>query len=189
MASYVNAGSLRVGNMIIYNKQLWRVMSIETVKPGKGGAYAQLKLRNIAQGNQTETRLRTEEKVERATLEQAEMEYLYEDSAGLCFMNTETYEQIFLSGDILSNAREYLAPNTKVSVELHDGVPIGISLPKVVELTITQTDPMLKTATVTGSGKQATLETGKVITVPQFIDVGQKVRVDTAEGKYLERAK
>lgn len=189
MAVYINAGSLRVGYVIKYNNQLWRVMAVETVKPGKGGAYAQTKLRNLIQGNQTEVRLRTEEKVERASLEQVEMEYLYEDPAGHCFMNTESYEQVFLPADLLEDALGYMAPNTKVVVEYHEETPIGVELPRVVELTITETEPMMKTATVTSSPKPATLETGKVISVPQFIDVGEKVRVDTVEGKYIERAK
>jgi len=189
MGVYVNAGQARVGFTIIYNGQLWRIMEKDTVKPGKGGAYAQLKLRNILQGNQTEVRLRTEEKIERATLEQVKMEYLYEDPAGYCFMNTETYEQTFLSADYLGGALDYLVPNLVVTVEYHDGEPIGVGLPKVVELTVTETLPEMKTATVTGSGKPATLETGKVITVPQFIGVGEKVRVDTEEGCYIERAK
>ncbi len=185
----MNAGQIRVGNTIIYDKQLWRVMTVDHVKPGKGGAYAQVKLRNIIQGNQTEARLRTEEKIERAALEQVEMEYLYDDPAGHCFMNTETYEQVFLSSDLLEGTLEYLTPNTKVKVEYHQDVPIGVEAPRVVELTITETEPMMKTATVTSSAKPATLETGKVIMVPQFISEGEKVRVDTAEGKYLERAK
>jgi len=189
MAVYINAGSIRVGYLIIYDKQLWRVMGAEHVKPGKGGAYAQVKLRNIIQGNQTEVRLRTEEKVERASLEQHEMEYLYEDPAGYCFMNTETYEQVFLSGDILEGTKEYLLPNTKVQVEYYDGKPLGVEPPRVVELTIVETDPAMKTATITSSPKPAKLETGLSIMVPQFVEVGDKVRVDTAECKYIERVK
>ncbi len=189
MAVYINAGQVRAGHIIKYNKQLWRVMSTEYVKPGKGGAYAQMKLRNIIQGNQTEVRLRTEEKVERAALDQVEMEYLYEDSAGQCFMNTETYEQIFLSSDLLEGIMDYLTPNMKVKVEYFEGKPLGVELPRVVELSVIETEPLMKTATVTSSPKPATLETGKVISVPKFINVGDKVRVDTVEGKYLERAK
>lgn len=189
MAAYINAGGIRVGFHIVYDKQLWRVMAADYVKPGKGGAYAQLKLRNVLLGNQTEVRLRNEEKVERATLEQVEMEYLYEDPAGHCFMNTETYEQVFLSGDILEGTIQYLLPNTKVQVEYYDGKPIGVEPPRVVELTVVETDPMMKTATITSSQKPAKLETGLTVNVPQFIDVGEKVRVDTIEGKYLERAK
>lgn len=189
MATYINAGQIRVGYKIIYDNQLWRVMAVEHVKPGKGGAYAQLKLRNVIQGNQTETRLRTEEKVERAALEQMEMEYLYEDQAGFCFMNTSTYEQVFLSGDLMEGIKDYLLPNTKVMVEYYNGEPIGVELPRVVELTVTETEPVMKTATITSTPKPATLETGKVINVPQFISVGEKIRVDTVEGKYMERAK
>lgn len=189
MAAMINAGSLKVGNRIIHEKQLFRVMSIDWVKPGKGGAFAQLKLRNIIQGNQTDLRLRTEEKVERAVLEQIEMEYLYEDPAGHCFMNTESYEQVFLSAKLLENVMDYLLPNTKVKVEYHDDKPIGVEPPRLVELEVTETDPIMKTATVTSSPKPAKLETGMTIAVPQFIEVGEKIRVDTQEGKYVERVK
>ncbi len=189
MAAYINAGSVRVGNRIIYDKQLYRVMAVEHVKPGKGGAYAQMKLRNVIQGNQTDVRLRTEEKVERATLEQVKMEYLYEDPAGYCFMNSESYDQVFLSKNDLGDALDYLTSNTVAQVEYYDGKPIGVEIPRVVELEVTETEPTMKTATVTGSPKPATLETGKVINIPQFVNVGDKVRVDTAEGKYIERAK
>lgn len=189
MAGFIGGGQVRVGNIIKYNNNLWRVMSTEYVKPGKGGAYAQMKLRNIVQGNQTEVRMRTEEKVERVTLDQVEMEYLYEDSAGQCFMNTETYEQVFFSGAILEGVMEYIVPNTKMTVEYYEGKPLGVELPRVVELTVTETDPTMKTATITSSAKPATLETGKVLGVPQFINVGDKIRVDTTEGKYLERVK
>ncbi|MDH4182710.1 MAG: elongation factor P [Nitrospinota bacterium] len=189
MAVNINAGSIRPGMVIMYNKQLCRVMSMETVKPGKGGAYAQVKMRNIIQGNQQEVRFRTEEKVERAVLEQTDMEYLYEDASGYCFMNVETYEQMFMSKDALGDAVDYLTPNTKVRIEFHDGAPIGVELPRVVELKIVKTEPMMKTATITNQNKPATLETGKVINVPPFVGEGEVVRVDTAEGRYLERAK
>ncbi len=189
MAVYLNAGQLKVGYNIIYDKQLYRVMTMDRVKPGKGGAYAQVKLRNVIQGNQTDVRLRTEEKVERAVLEQTEMEYLYEDPAGFCFMNSENYEQIFLNGEFIGDNVGYLIPNIKVRIEYFDGKPIGIEMPRVVELTIEETDPVMKTATITSSPKHARLETGISIMVPQFIEVGEKVRVDTAEGKYVERVK
>lgn len=189
MAVFINAGQIKVGHAIVYNKQLWRVMAVEHVKPGKGGAYAQMKLRNVLQGTQTDTRMRTEEKIERAVLEQVEMEYLYDDPAGYCFMNTENYEQVFLNTELLGDAMDYLLPNTKVKVEYFDEKPIGVELPRVVELKITETEPIMKTATITSTPKPATLETGKVVAVPQFISVGEKIRVDTAEGKYLERAK
>jgi elongation factor P len=189
MATIVNAGSLKVGNHIIYNNKLCRVMAADWVKPGKGGAYAQLKLRFVIEGNQTDVRLRSDEKVERAVLEQVEMEYLYEDPAGQCFMDTRSYEQIFLDDKLLGDAMEYMLPNTKVSVEYFNGKPIGIDLPRVVELIVTETEPVMKTATITSSPKPATLETGKQIMIPQFIETGEKIRVDTASGEYVERAK
>jgi elongation factor P len=189
MAVYVNAGSVRVGYTLKYNNQLWRVMTFDTVKPGKGGSYAQLKLRNLIQGNQTEVRLRTEEKIERAVMEQLEMQYLYEDTAGHCFMNTKTYEQVFFPPSILEGTLDFLAANMTVTVEYHEGKPIGVDLPRVVELVVTETDPTLKTATVTSSFKPAILETGKVLSVPPFIEIGQKIKIDTIEGRYLERAK
>ena len=189
MAVFLNAGSIRTGMIIIYNKQLCRVMAMEHVKPGKGGAYAQVKMRNIIAGNQQEVRFRTEEKVERAVMEQVEMEYLYLDSAGHCFMNMQSYEQMFLEKDILGDAMDYLTPNTKVKVDFHDGKPIGVELPRVVELRIVKTEPLMKTATITNQNKPATLETGKVINVPPFVGEGEVVRVDTEEGRYLERAK
>ncbi|MBI4665461.1 MAG: elongation factor P [Nitrospinae bacterium] len=189
MAAVINAGSVRVGYLIIYDKQLWRVMATEHVKPGKGGAYAQLKLRNVLQGNQTEVRLRTEEKVERAALEQHEMEYLYEDPAGFCFMNTESYEQVFFSKDDLAGVLEYLLPNTRVQVEYYDGKAIGVTPPRMVELRVVETEPSLKTATITSTPKPAKLETGLIVQVPQFVEVGEKIRVDTTEGKYMERVK
>ena len=117
------------------------------------------------------------------------MQYLYEDTAGHCFMNTKTYEQVFFPPSILEGTLDFLAANMTVTVEYHEGKPIGVDLPRVVELVVTETDPTLKTATVTSSFKPAILETGKVLSVPPFIEIGQKIKIDTIEGRYLERAK
>ena len=117
------------------------------------------------------------------------MEYLYSDPSGFCFMNSETYEQIFIDDDIIADAKQYLLPNTKVKVEFHEGKPIGLELPEMVELTVQDTEPQMKGATASGSGKPATLETGLVVTVPQFVGIGEKVRVSTTSGEYLERVK
>ncbi len=117
------------------------------------------------------------------------MEYLYQDASGYCFMNSETYEQTFLDEDAVAGVVPYLLPNTKVVVEFYEGKPLGIELPEAVELEVTDTEPPMKGATASGSGKPATLETGLVVTVPQFINIGEKVRVSTSSGQYLERAK
>ena len=134
-------------------------------------------------------KFRSDEQVERATLEQAEMEYLYQDTSGYCFMNSESYEQVFLDEDAVQGVVPYLLPNTKVVVEFHEGKPLGIDLPETVDLAVTDTEPPLKGATASGSGKPATLETGLVVTVPQFINIGEKVRISTSSGQYLERVK
>ncbi|QPJ61889.1 MAG: elongation factor P [Candidatus Nitronauta litoralis] len=189
MVAYVNGNGIRPGYVIIYNKDLYRVMSAEHRTPGNKRAFCQAKLRNLNNGNQTEVKFRADEQVERASLEQIEMEYLYQDTSGYCFMNCETYDQLFLDESAVEGVKAYLLPNTKVVVEFHDEKPIGIDLPETVELIVTDTEPPLKGATASGSGKPATLETGLVVTVPNFIEVGEKVKVSTTSGQYQERAK
>ena len=129
------------------------------------------------------------EQVERAALEQAEMEYLYNDPSGYCFMNCKTYDQVFLEENLVGTVKNFLLPNHKVQVEFYEGKSIGITMPEAVELKVVETEPRLKGATVSGSPKPATLETGYVVNVPQFIDVGEVNKVSTTSGEYLERAK
>ena len=149
----------------------------------------QTKLRNLRQGTQTEVRFRSEDDVERVTVEQHPMEYLYEADGLYHFMNTETYDQTSFSRDDLEDAVNYLIPNTRLSVDVYDGTPLGVSLPKTVDLTVTETQPGLKGATATNQLKPATLETGLVVQVPPFIDVGEVIRVSTDTGEYVSRAK
>ena len=149
----------------------------------------QSKLRDIKDGTQTEVRFRADEQIERAVLEQIEMEFLYNDPSGYCFMNCETYEQIFFEEKFVEDSKKYLLPNTRVQIEFCDEKPIGISFGETVELEVTDTAPPLKGATASGSGKPATLETGLVVTVPQFIQVGEMVKISTTSGEYLERVK
>lgn len=189
MVAFVNGNGLRPGYVIKVKGDLYRVMAAEHRTPGKGKASMQAKLRKLKDGTQTEIKFRADESVERAEMEQVEMEYLYDDPAGLCFMNCETYEQTFLEEKIMGDDRKFLLPNAKVKIEFCDDNPIGVSFPEAVELKVTDTEPPLKGATASGSGKPATLETGLVVTVPQFIQIGEVVRVSTSSGEYLERAK
>ncbi len=189
MAAYINGNGIRPGYVIVYNKELYRVMTSEHRTPGNKRAFCQAKLRNLKNGTQTEVKFRADEQVERASLEQANMEYLYSDASGYCFMNNDTYEQIFIDDEIIADAKQYLLPNPKVKVEFHEDKPIGLELPETVDLAVEDTEPQMKGATASGSGKPATLETGLVVTVPQFVDVGEKVRVSTSSGEYLERVK
>ena len=189
MVSFVNGNGLRVGYVIKFKGDLYRVMTAEHRTPGKGKASMQAKLRKLKDGSQTEIKFRSDESVERAEMEQVDMEYLYEDPSGFCFMNCETYEQIFVDDKMIGDGKKYLLPNTRVIVEFCDDAAIGVSFPEMVELKVVDTEPGLKGATASGSGKPATLETGLVVTVPQFIKIGEAVRVSTTSGEYLERVK
>lgn len=185
----IPATQLRVGMVIMYNNELYRVTNVVHVTPGNWRGMVQTKLRSMRTGNSTENRFRSEDKVERVTLEQHEMEYLYSDGDKYHFMNTETFEQIELSSEDLGDAKNYLLPNVKIMVEFFETKPLGVALPKTIDLTVTETAPGLKSATVTNSLKPATVETGLVVPVPNFIDVGDVIRVDTETGAYVSRAK
>jgi elongation factor P len=189
MVAFVNGNGLRPGYVIKFKGELYRVMSAEHRTPGKGKASMQAKLRKLKDGTQTEIKFRADESVERAEMEQVDMEYLYDDPSGLCFMNCETFDQLFLDEKILGDDKKFLLPNAKVMIEFCDDNPIGVSFPETVVLKVIDTEPPLKGATASGSGKPATLETGLVVTVPQFIQIGEMVVVSTTSGEYLERAK
>jgi elongation factor P len=185
----VPATQLRVGMIVMHQNDLHRIMELTHVTPGNWRGFVRTKLRNLRSGLQTEHRFRSEDKVDRVSLEQQEMEYLYQSGDEFHFMNSETYDQIALSKDVLGDSVFYLAPNLKIKIDLYEGQPVGISLPKTVDLQITDTPPAMKTATVTSELKPATTETGLVVRVPSFIGVGDTVRIDTETGEYLSRAK
>ena len=185
----IPATQLRVGMLIKYSDELFRIMSLMHVTPGNKRGLVQTKLRNLRQGTQTEVRFRSDDNVERVTLEQQEMEYLYESDGLFHFMNTETYDQTTLSADDLGDAVKYLVPNSRLQVDLYEGTPVGVSLAKTMDLRVTETQPGLKGATAASQLKPATLETGLVVQVPSFIEVGELLRVDTETGDYVSRAK
>ncbi len=180
---------LRAGMTIVYNGTPHAILSVQHLTPGNKRGLVQTKLRNLETGLSTEHRFRSDDKIERAILEKHEMEYLYSDDAGHYFMNTETYEQTVLDDDALGKNTSYLVPNVKFMVEFYKGKPVGVEPPKVVELKVVETPPNMKGATAASSQKPATLETGLTVSVPPFIEPGEVVRIDTEEGKYLERAK
>ena len=185
----IAATQLRVGMTILYNGEPYRVVSVQHITPGNWRGMVQTKMKNLKTGSATENRFRSEDKLEKAHLEQHEMEYLYNSTTDYFFMNTENYEQVSLSAEELGDNVYYLIPNIKFIVDFYEGKPVGIEPPQVVELKVVETAPNLKGATVTNTLKPATLETGLVVNVPAFIDVGEKIRIDTTEGKYIERAK
>jgi elongation factor P len=186
----ISATQLRVGMLITYQNELHRVTNVVHVTPGNWRGMVQTKMRNLRSGTQTENRFRSEDKVDRVTLEQHEMEFLYQADDQYYFMNTETFDQIPLSAETLGDATQYLTPNMRLQVEFYEGTtPVAVALPKTVDLTVSDTAPGMKGATVTNTLKPATTETGLVVPVPSFIDVGDVIRVDTETGSYLSRAK
>jgi elongation factor P len=185
----IPATQLRAGMVVMYNNELYRVMNVLHVTPGNWRGMVQTKMRSLRTGNATENRFRSEDKVDRVTLEQHQMEYLYSDGGEFHFMNTENYEQIGLDAEVLGDAVHYLTPNSRIQIEFHETTPMGVSLPKTVDLRVTETAPGLKSATVTNVLKPATTETGLIVQVPNFIGEGDVIRVDTETGAYLSRAK
>jgi elongation factor P len=185
----MTANQIRRGMIIIYNNEPYRVLDFQHRTPGNLRAFVQAKLRNIRSGSSTETRFSSTETVERAVLEQHQMEYLYSDEDQHHFMNTENYEQIALNDEQLGDATGYLSEGLEIEVEFFEGTPIGIDLPPVIELAVVETEPELKGATASNSNKPAKLNTGVTIMVPPFVKEGDVVRVDPNEGRYIERAK
>ena len=188
MAS-IQATQIRKGIVILYNGTPHRILEFHHHTPGNLRAMVQTRMRNLKTGSTTEHRFRSTESVERAIFEELEMTYLYGDADGFHFMNMESYEQIALSEETLGDKMGYILPETVIKVEFFEGNPIGITLPTTVDLKVIETEPEIKSATVSNVGKQAKLETGIMVQVPGFIKEGEKVRVDTTEGKYMERAK
>lgn len=186
---YLVATQIRPGMIINLDNELFRVLVADHVTPGKGRGMIQTKLRNLKTGYGTEYRFRSDERVDKVILEQRKMGFLYKDGDTYHFMDSETYEQIELDKEIIGDARYFLVPNIIVATEFYEGRPVGFIPPKTVDLKIVSTEPALKGATITGSGKPATLETGLIIQVPQFISEGEMVRVDIESKKYVERVK
>jgi elongation factor P len=184
----LSATQLRPGMVIKFNNELYTVFSVNHRTPGNLRGFVQAKMRSLRSGSMTEHRFSSEDKVEKAVLEEHEMEYLYDDGEYFYFMNTENYEQMHLTKELLGDATEYLIPQLKVAVEFYEGKPISVELPATVDMTVVETEPGLKGATVSNVTKPAKMETGLVVQVPPFINEGEKIRVNTAEGTYQERA-
>jgi len=185
----IQATQLKRGMCIKHNNDLYRIVATQHITPGNWRGMVQAKIRNLKTGAINEHRFRSEDRVERAILDEAEMEFLYRDGDMYHFMNGETYEQVGLSEEVLGDAVPYLIPNIKLKVEMYEGRPVGIELPLTVELKVVETEPAIKGATVSNQNKPAKMETGLIVNVPPFIAEGDLVRIDTASGAYIERAK
>src|SRR5438309_7982260 len=184
----IPATQMRPGMIIKHNNDLHTVFSVEHRTPGNLRAFIQAKLRNLRTGAMFEHRFRSADAIEKVTVDEVEMQYLYNDGDDYYFMNTENYEQTHLRRDVLGDAVDYLIPNLQIEVEFFDGKPVGVELPQTIEMTVVETEPGLKSATASSVTKPAKLETGLVVQVPPFINEGEKIRVDTSQGAYLSRA-
>jgi elongation factor P len=184
----INGNEIRPGNVIEHNGGLWVAVRTNAVKPGKGGAYNQVELKNLIDGTKLNERFRSAETVEKVRLEQRDFTFLYEQEDALVFMNTESYEQLELQKDFVGDRAAFLQDGMTVTVELYEERPIGISLPQQVTLQIAEADPVVKGQTAASSYKPAVLENGVRILVPPFVSAGEKIVVDTDEITYLRRA-
>lgn len=184
----MQATQIRPGMVIKFNNDLYSVFSMVHRTPGNLRAFVQVKLRNLRSGSWQEHRFSSTEQVERAILDEQEMSYLYDDGEAYYFMNTETFDQVHLTREFLGDAVDYLIPELKVNVEFYEGKPISVELPPTVDMKVIETEPGLRGATVSNVTKPAKLETGLTVQVPSFINEGEKIRVSTTEGAYLERA-
>jgi elongation factor P len=184
----IPATQLRPGMVVKHNNDLHSVFSVEHRTPGNLRAFIQAKLRNLRTGAMFEHRFRSSDAIEKITVDEVQMEFLYSDGDDYYFMNTENYEQLHLNRDILGDAVDYLIANLQIKIEFFDGKAVGVELPQTVELLVVETEPGLKSATASSVTKPAKTETGLVVQVPPFINEGEKIRVDTSEGAYLSRA-
>ncbi len=182
------ATQIRSGQVIVLKGELYRIMDMTHVTPGKGNALVQTKLRNLRTGLQTEHRFRPSDKVEVAHISTKEMQYLYSDGTNHYFMDLETYEQLPLPEEQLGEGMHYLLPEAIVQVDFFDGQPVGVELPNTVVLEVVDTEPAMKGATAAGGSKPAKLETGITVNVPMYIEPGTRIVVDTRTGAYVSRA-
>ena len=184
----IQATRMKKGMLIKIEQDLFRVLELQHVTPGNLRGFVRVKFRNIRNGTLSDQKLRSEDTVERATLEEKEMQYLYLDGDDYYFMNTESFEQVNITSEALGDSVNYLKPEMTIKVEFYGEEPVGIELPATVDLQVTDTAPGIKGATASAQVKPATLETGLVVQVPPFVNTGDSVRVSTETGEYLSRA-
>lgn len=184
----INVSDLKAGMTYVADGKLWKVLEISHHKPGKGNTVMRMKIRDVRNGSTVDTTMRPEEKVERAHIDTKEVQYLYNMDNTAVFMDNETYEQYEIPEESIQDELKYILENENVKIQFYNTEVVGITLPTTVVLQVTDTQPSIKGATVTGSGKPATMETGLVVNVPDFIEAGEYLEINTAEGTYIKRA-
>jgi elongation factor P len=185
--SSIQATRLKKGMLVKLERDLFRVLDLQHFTPGNKRGFVQAKMRNIRTNALTDHKFRSEDDVERATLDEREMQYLYKDGESFHFMDTVSYEQLHINAEVLGDAASYLVPDATIRVEFYGSEPVGIELPQTVDLKVHDTVPGIKGATASAQVKPATLETGLVVQVPPFVNTGDSVRVNTETGEYLKK--
>jgi len=183
----ISSNDFRNGVTIVIDGHLWTVIEFLHVKPGKGSAFVRTRLKNVKTGATVERTFRAGEKLERATVDNRDMQMLYNDADGFHFMDTENYENVTLQRDLIGDPADFLKDGMRIAVQFHDGTPIGVDLPAHVELKVEETDPGFKGDTATGTTKPAKLETGASVQVPLFVNPGDLIRIDTRDRRYIGR--
>jgi elongation factor P len=184
----ISTNDMRPGQTLDLDGTLFTIVGYQHVKPGKGQAFVKTKLKNVKSGAVVDRTFRADEKVNLAVLDKREMQYLYSDEAGLVFMDNETYDQVHVDPGLLGDAVKFLKDGTVCLIPVYDGTPVGVDMPVAVELDVVDTEPGFKGDRVSGALKPATVETGTVVQVPLFIQVGERIKVDTRSGEYMSRA-
>lgn len=184
----INANNIRTGMVLEHEGRLWRVSKTMHTKPGKGGAYMQVEMKDIVSGTKTNIRFRSAETVEKAEMSQKQMMFLYREGDTLSLMDNDTYEQLTVDADLAGDQAPWLQENMVLQVEMHEQAPIGIMLPTTVDVTITQADASIKGQTANNSFKTAVAENGETVMVPAFVNAGDRIRINTEDGTYIERA-
>ncbi len=185
----INANDIRIGNVIEHNSKLWVVIKTQHVQPGKGGAFMQVEMKGVLDGSKLNERFRSADTVEKVYLDESAYQFLYREGDDIHFMNQETFEQIQLPADIIGDSIQFLSDGMIVTICSYEGKPLSVSLPKTVILEVVEAEPVVKGQTATSSYKPAILSNGVKIMVPQHIDSGTKVVVNTDDATYVERAK
>jgi elongation factor P len=185
----INAIDIKPGFVLEHQGKLWIVLRRELVQPGKGGAFAQVEMRDLRGGSKLNERFRTQETVERVRLDEKEMQFLYMDDDQATFMDNENYEQITVNREMIGDPADFLREGMLCTIQLHEGTPLAIELPQTVTMMVTEADPVVKGQTASSSYKPGKLENGRRIMLPPHIEAGTKVVVNTSDGSYVERAK
>lgn len=185
----INAIDIKPGNVLEHAGRLWVVLKRELIQPGKGGAFAQVEMRDLKSGNKTNERFRTQETVERIRLDEKEMQFLYFEGDLATFMDNESYEQVTVARDMIGEPADFLRDGMVCTIQLHEGTPLSVDLPQTVTMELVEADPVVKGQTASSSYKPGKLENGRRVLVPPHLEAGTRIVVNTADGSYVERAK